>query len=106
MLSTILEDDGRGFEVEATLASQEKARRLGLRGMRERVDLLGGELEIESSPRRGHQHLRLHPGRCRGRRGGNMKERSGFRSLDHDRLPAPRNLRSRLLPADSEVVTT
>jgi signal transduction histidine kinase len=50
VLSTILEDDGRGFEVEDTLASHEKARRLGLRGMRERVDLLGGELEIESSP--------------------------------------------------------
>ena len=46
----ILEDDGKGFDVEATLASPEKAKRLGLRGMRERVALLGGELEVESSP--------------------------------------------------------
>lgn len=49
VVGTILEDDGRGFDVEATLASPEKARRLGLRGMRERVALLGGELEIESA---------------------------------------------------------
>lgn len=49
VVGAILEDDGRGFDVEATLASPEKARRLGLRGMRERVALLGGELEIESA---------------------------------------------------------
>ncbi len=49
-VSAILEDDGAGFEVEAALASLEKTKRLGLRGMRERVALLGGELEIESSP--------------------------------------------------------
>lgn len=49
VVATILEDDGRGFDVEATLASPDKARRLGLRGMRERVALLGGELEIESA---------------------------------------------------------
>ena len=36
--------------MEATLASPGKAKRLGLRGMRERVALLGGELEIESGP--------------------------------------------------------
>lgn len=48
-LSLILEDDGRGFEVDAVLASPEKARRLGLRGMRERISLLGGWLHIESS---------------------------------------------------------
>ncbi|MFL5384752.1 MAG: PAS domain S-box protein [Longimicrobiaceae bacterium] len=50
VLSAILEDDGGGFDVEATLATPEKAKRLGVRGMRERVALLGGELEIESSP--------------------------------------------------------
>lgn len=48
VVSAILEDDGRGFEAD-TLSSPEKARRLGLRGMRERVALMGGELEIESS---------------------------------------------------------
>jgi two-component system CheB/CheR fusion protein len=50
MARVILEDDGRGFDVDETLARPEKAQRLGVRGMRERVALLGGELEIESSP--------------------------------------------------------
>ncbi|MBV9772576.1 MAG: PAS domain S-box protein [Gemmatimonadetes bacterium] len=50
MVSMILEDDGAGFDVDRALASQEKAKRLGLRGMRERVALVGGEMEIESSP--------------------------------------------------------
>jgi signal transduction histidine kinase len=49
-LSIILEDNGDGFELETVRASPEKARRLGLRGMRERVARLGGTLEIESSP--------------------------------------------------------
>jgi len=50
VLSAILEDDGRGFDVEATLSAPGTARRLGVRGMRERVALLGGTMEIESSP--------------------------------------------------------
>jgi two-component system CheB/CheR fusion protein len=50
MARVILEDDGAGFDVEETLASPEKAKRLGVRGMRERVMLLGGALEIESVP--------------------------------------------------------
>lgn len=49
-VTTILEDDGRGFDPDAVLASREKAKRLGLRGMRERIALLRGTLEIESSP--------------------------------------------------------
>jgi signal transduction histidine kinase len=48
-LGLIVEDDGSGFDVEHTLALPEKARRLGVRGMRERVSRLGGSLEIESS---------------------------------------------------------
>lgn len=47
-LGLIVEDDGSGFDVEHTLALPEKARRLGVRGMRERVGRLGGSLEIES----------------------------------------------------------
>jgi len=46
----ILEDDGRGFSPDEVLESPEKAQRLGVRGMRERVALVGGEMEIESSP--------------------------------------------------------
>jgi PAS domain S-box-containing protein len=42
----VVEDDGVGFDADAAAASQ----RLGLLGMRERLALVGGVLEIESSP--------------------------------------------------------
>jgi PAS domain S-box-containing protein len=42
----IVEDDGRGFHADCAL----EIRTLGLRGIRERALLLGGELTIESSP--------------------------------------------------------
>jgi PAS domain S-box-containing protein len=46
----IVEDNGRGFEVEAVLGEPDARHRLGLLGMEERVTQLGGTLEIESSP--------------------------------------------------------
>ena len=49
----IVEDDGRGFDVEATAVRARADRRLGLAGMRERVALAGGTLTIESSPGHG-----------------------------------------------------
>ena len=42
-----VEDDGRGFDVEATLNSRERG--LGLFGMQERLELVGGTLTIEST---------------------------------------------------------
>jgi len=45
-----VDDDGIGFEVKTAL---EKQGSFGLTGMRERVALLGGKLEIVSRPRRG-----------------------------------------------------
>jgi signal transduction histidine kinase len=45
----IVEDDGRGFETN----SPPSDRRLGLVGMRERVTLAGGTLDIESEPGHG-----------------------------------------------------
>jgi signal transduction histidine kinase len=45
-------DDGVGFKVSEVLGS-EKRRALGLFGMRERVSLLGGTLQIESEPNGG-----------------------------------------------------
>ncbi len=42
-----IEDHGRGFDVQAALESP--SRSLGLMGMRERLSLLGGKLEITSS---------------------------------------------------------
>jgi signal transduction histidine kinase len=46
MLQVIIEDDGRGFDVEAVAAQ----RRLGLPGIAERLVVLGGTLSIDSSP--------------------------------------------------------
>lgn len=52
-LHVIVEDDGRGFDVEDVLARGDMDRRLGLHGMRERATLLGGSLTVESAPERG-----------------------------------------------------
>lgn len=43
----VVEDDGRGFDADGV------GSRLGLAGIRERVELLGGTLRIESSPGQG-----------------------------------------------------
>ena len=44
----LIEDDGRGFETEGGFS-----KRLGLVGMRERLEAVGGDLQIESEPGRG-----------------------------------------------------
>lgn len=52
----IVEDDGQGFDLEQNIGD----RHLGLVGMRERAELLGGALTIESQPGRGTEiHVRL-----------------------------------------------
>ena len=49
-LSVIVEDDGCGFDA-AKVFSQEAGRsKLGLYGMKERAELIGGHLDIESQP--------------------------------------------------------
>jgi signal transduction histidine kinase len=45
----VVEDDGRGFDLEAAKRSD----RLGLPGIRERAEMLGGTLLVESSPESG-----------------------------------------------------
>jgi signal transduction histidine kinase len=42
-------DDGVGFDVETTLEQAAARGSLGLLGMRERVQILGGDLEVEST---------------------------------------------------------
>jgi PAS domain S-box-containing protein len=43
-----IEDDGRGFDVKKRLAAAQHEKRMGLRSMEERVDLLGGKMRIHS----------------------------------------------------------
>lgn len=49
----IVEDDGRGFPSEEAAQAGAPSRRLGLLGIRERLSLVGGSLEIESKRGRG-----------------------------------------------------
>jgi PAS domain S-box-containing protein len=49
----VVEDDGRGLDAQLAFEAAAKRNRLGLRGMRERVQVLGGTLEIESTPEKG-----------------------------------------------------
>jgi signal transduction histidine kinase len=44
-----IEDDGKGFEVDGSSAAK-KSNRLGLLGMRERVEMVGGTFCVESAP--------------------------------------------------------
>jgi signal transduction histidine kinase len=48
-VSAIVEDDGVGFVPALTVTEDQ----LGLFGMRERIEMLGGTLTIESSPGKG-----------------------------------------------------
>ena len=50
-VTAIIEDNGRGFDVEAVTSGNSE--RLGLVGMRERIELIGGSLTIESTPEQG-----------------------------------------------------
>ncbi|HYE73929.1 MAG TPA: sensor histidine kinase, partial [Blastocatellia bacterium] len=52
-LILIIEDDGIGFDLEEASSVDANDRGLGLVGMRERAELLGGTLEIESAPGEG-----------------------------------------------------
>jgi PAS domain S-box-containing protein len=49
-LQTIIEDNGEGFDAEALNGAAVRDRRLGLLGMQERIALVGGSLNIESTP--------------------------------------------------------
>ncbi len=43
-----IEDDGQGFDAKKRLAAAQQEKRMGLRSMEERVDLLGGKMKIHS----------------------------------------------------------
>ncbi|MDM8520533.1 histidine kinase [Anaerolineales bacterium HSG6] len=50
---SIVEDDGSGFDFETAMAASRQRKTIGLRTMEERVEMLGGELDVDSSPGRG-----------------------------------------------------
>jgi len=47
-----IKDDGKSFQVDRVLHTK-KNKHLGLLGMRERVEMVGGSLRIESAPGKG-----------------------------------------------------
>lgn len=49
-LISIVEDQGRGFDLDSQSLTGSPPRHLGLLGMRERIEAVGGTLEIESAP--------------------------------------------------------
>ena len=52
-ISLSVEDNGHGFDVPSTLPAQSQPMGIGLLGMQERIESLGGWLEIESQPGQG-----------------------------------------------------
>jgi signal transduction histidine kinase len=50
MLTVEIEDDGDGFEVEDVVHAHDSMRGVGLLGMRERLEIFGGTLRIDSEP--------------------------------------------------------
>ncbi|MBI5870279.1 MAG: sensor histidine kinase [Actinobacteria bacterium] len=52
-INGVIEDDGKGFDSQSVMMSDEKGRGLGLHGMKERIELVGGSLEFDSRPNDG-----------------------------------------------------
>ena len=52
-ITVSIKDDGKGFDVEEAMRSKDRPRGLGLLGMKERVELVNGVLDIRSSPGNG-----------------------------------------------------
>jgi two-component system, chemotaxis family, sensor kinase Cph1 len=61
-LHLVVRDDGIGFDV---MTAEQYAVNIGLLGMRERVTLLGGEMDCKSAPRRGTEIHAFFPVRTR-----------------------------------------
>ncbi len=52
-ITFVIQDDGRGFDVEAVLARRATDRGMGLATMAERARILGGTIQIDSTPGQG-----------------------------------------------------
>jgi two-component system sensor histidine kinase DegS len=58
----VVRDDGQGFHLPPRLGLLVDEGHFGLVGMRERLDMLGGRLEISSMPGRGTEVVTILPG--------------------------------------------
>jgi signal transduction histidine kinase len=79
-----IKDDGKSFNVERALQAR-GGKHLGLLGMRERLEMIGGKFAVESSPGNGttiHAQLPLGKARARSRR----KDRPGTRQRNMEKL--------------------
>jgi len=54
-------DDGAGFDVDEVLSSPSRGRSVGLFNIRERLDYIGGTLDIDSEPGRGSRFVLVAP---------------------------------------------
>jgi signal transduction histidine kinase len=52
-MGLVVEDNGKGFDLEKVLSLESRRRGLGLSSMRERTELSGGSFEIESTEGKG-----------------------------------------------------
>ena len=52
-VTTSIEDDGSGFDVAEALTASQQRKTIGLSTMQERIEMLGGELKIDSAPGKG-----------------------------------------------------
>lgn len=58
-----IKDDGKSFSVESVLKARGR-KRLGLLGMRERLEMAGGSFSVESAPGQGTTIIaRIPPGK-------------------------------------------
>ena len=57
-LGLVVRDDGRGFDVAKTFERAPRCGHLGLLGMKERVQILGGDIDVVSEPGSG-THIRI-----------------------------------------------
>ncbi|MBI4786016.1 MAG: HAMP domain-containing protein [Chloroflexi bacterium] len=61
LITLEVEDDGRGFSPDGVLARRGDSTSLGLMGIRERVALFGGKMQIESQPGQGTRFVAAIP---------------------------------------------
>jgi two-component system, NarL family, sensor histidine kinase UhpB len=52
-VEAIISDDGRGFDADQARADAVQGAHVGLLGMRERAELLGGEVRVRAQPGHG-----------------------------------------------------